>query len=367
MLIDAMGLILADHKRVHLGELTLMRALAAVPFAGRYRIIDFILSNMVNSGIRNVGIVTAKKYRSLMDHIGTGAHWDLDRMEQGVTLLPPFVTSSARPGDEADLSGLYDFVSRSHQSHVIVADTNVIMNHCLTEYLEAHRQSDAEITILYNQDGKKEGAPVYSLNLERGIVKDVLLDVPDPPTRRNAIGIMILSRQLLVSILEQSIARGKNFFSIEAILRRHDEFKIHALEYRGLVLRINSIASYFRSSLRMLEDDVRAEIFNREHPIYTKVKNEPPARYLEGNTSDNVLVSDGCTIAGKISNSVIFRGCSIGKHAVLENCVLMQNTVVGEGTVLKNVITDKNCVIRAGAELKGQEDYPLVIRKGVEI
>ena len=368
MLENAMGLILADHNRVDLGDITEPRALAAVPFGGRYRIVDFMLSNMVNSGITNVGIVAQTKYKSLLDHIGTGAHWDLDRMQQGLHILPPYVTSGYFKGESGDLSGLYDFLLRAKEEHVIISDSNFVCNTDLDEIVRFHAEHKADMTITYNRDGKQYGSPVLSMELENGILKDLLVDSPDTSILRNAIGLLVIDRDLLLHLVSQSISRGENIFTIESLLRLHSEYKVRGYEFKDLVLRINSIVTYCKASLRLLETDVRNTLFNRkDYPVYTKVKNESPSQYHLNNFVSNSLISDGCEISGSVSNSLLFRGVDLAKQAKLDHCVIFQDSSIGEGADLQYVILDKNVVIRPGTRLQGQAEYPMVIRKGAVV
>lgn len=368
MLSNAMGLILADHNRVHLGDLTQPRALSAVPFGGRYRIIDFTLSNMVNSGIKYVGILAMTKYKSLLDHIGTGASWDLDRMQQGLSILPPYINSSYFDRESGDLSGLYEFVVRGKEQYVIISDCNFVANLDFEEVVKQHAESKADMTILYNRDADKFGSPTFSLDLDRGILKDFLVDSLDINTQRNAIGLLVIERELLLNLLSQAMSRGRNEFSIELLLKKFNQYKIRGFEYKGLCLRINSVATYYKSSMRLLEKDVRNHFFNQaDHPVFTKVKNEPPAYYEEGSFVSNSIISDGCSILGSVSDSILFRGVHVGKHCNLQNCIIFQDANIGDGADLHHVILDKDTVIRPGVRLQGQPDYPVVIGKGAVV
>lgn len=366
MIIDAMGLILADHDHVLLSDLTQPRALAAVPFAGRYRIIDFILSNMVNSGIKFVGVLTESKYRSLMDHMGTGSSWDLDRMTQRLFILPPFLNTSRRRGDPtSNLTGLLDYVENGNQSNVIIADSNVVMNESYREIYEAHVESGADITVLYNHDGDRFGSPVITLDFDdNGRMNDLLLNAPDMAKTKNFLGLSIIARDLFLNILEMMIARGQDDFSQLTLLRMFDELNIMGFEHQGRSLRINSITTYYSASMKLLERETLTDLFREDRLIFTKVKNEAPAEFLEGCKVNNVLSSDGCRFRGTAENSIFFRGVQVGKHTSVKNSIIFQDVVIQDGVILDHVIIDKDCVVRSGVELKGQADYPIVIEKG---
>ncbi|HHU12331.1 MAG TPA: glucose-1-phosphate adenylyltransferase subunit GlgD [Clostridiaceae bacterium] len=364
MLSKTMGLILADHHRIHLSELNQPRALAAMPFGGRYRIIDFTLSNMVNSGIKQVGVIALSAYKSLMDHLGTGASWDLDRMQQGLYLLPPYI-NAASIGDDSDLTGLLDFFSGSTQQTVVICDANIVMNYTFEEMVRQFNEGNQDILALYNRDGNQFGSPVISLDLDRrGFVRDVMIDALEIPSQRSFLGAIVVSRDLITSIIAEAIARGQTDFSLERILKMYTQYRIRGYEYKGKSLRINSVAGYFNASMRLLDSEFRQALFNEDTPIYTKVKNAAPAVYEHGSGVTNALCSDGCRIYGDVRNSILFRNVMVAKHATVENCVIFQDVQISEGAHLSNVILDKDCVVRMGVKLQGHPDYPVVIRKG---
>ncbi|MEA4888478.1 MAG: glucose-1-phosphate adenylyltransferase subunit GlgD [Clostridiaceae bacterium] len=367
MFINAMGLILADHKRIQLGELSRPRALAAVPFGGRYRIIDFMLSNMVNSGITSIGVIAMSKYKSLMDHLGTGSSWDLDRKKQGLNILPPYINSVNvdKGGEIDDLTGLLDFFRANKHKYVVVANSNIVFNATLNDFVCQHEDSGDDMSVLYNRDSIKFGSPSMILDLDRrGMLRDVMLNPPKPASTRCSLGVVVLSRELLIDWVSESVARGEHDFSVDNLLKRFDRCRIHGYEFRDLVLRINSIPTYFASTMRLLEENTRRSLFWSGLPVYTKVKDEAPTLYGVGNEVSNSVISDGCLINGTLTDSMLFRGVTVSAHANVRNCVIMQDTFISEGVELDHVIVDKNCVIRPGIKLVGQKDYPVVIGKG---
>ena len=366
MLTDAMGIIIADNSRIQLGELNVERALAATPFGGRYRIIDFMLSSMVNSGVKHVGILAETKYSSLMDHLGTGSHWDLDRLQQGLRIIPPYMQSEFfRSPSPQDINGLYDFLKHSVHMYVVVAESNIVSNISFTQFVKEHEKSGADVTAMYNHDSNSFGAPNISLTFEDNRLVDMMIDPLNPTSDCSSLGAVVLSRTLLMDLLTQAIARGDSLFNTEFILEKYRELTIRGYENNDMTLRINSLATYFSASMRLLEIDVLHKLFKSENRIYTKVKNESPARYFKDNHVSNSLISDGCDIIGTVENSLIFRGVNVGKHSKISNCIIMQDSVIMEGAELKNVIIDKDSVVRSGVRLQGSPDYPVVIRKGV--
>ncbi len=368
MFIDAMGIILANHSQANLGELEVPRAIAAVPFAGRYRIIDFNLSSLVNSGVKNVGVIADRKYRSLMDHLGTGSFWDLDRMQQGLAILPPFLFAGPRE-EGGDLIGLYDFIHDATQKYVIICESNLVTNIDFGPYVEAVEDSAAKLAILYNQDGERGGKPYVVLDLdEENFVSEIFTNPRVLPNTNTALGLMIVERDFLVQHLELEIARGRSQLSVHSLLQLFLEEPILALPCEEMILRINSIASYFRANQELLDMSVFDRLFNREdRPIYTKVKNSAPAMYLAGNTVHNSLVSDGCIVAGHVTDSILFRDSEIKRGATVDNCLIGQGCIISEGAELGWVILDKDTIVRPGVKLLGQPDYPVVIGKSLVV
>jgi glucose-1-phosphate adenylyltransferase len=198
---DAMGLILADNRRIQLGALTRPRAIAAMPFAGRFRIIDFTLSNMVNSGIKRVGVVALTKYKSLMDHMGTGAPWDLDRMRQGLYMIPPYINPITREPDRTDAQSVIDYVETGDQKYVVISSCDFVTNTSYKQLINAHVESRADMTVLYHKDGPIEEPPSMVIELdESGYVRDFMVDYPNPTSQKNAVGLIIISRDLLLQL-----------------------------------------------------------------------------------------------------------------------------------------------------------------------
>ncbi len=369
MFIDAMGLILADDANIRLGELTKPRALAAVPFAGRYRIIDFMLSNMVNSGIISVGVLTSNKYRSLMDHLGNGAAWDLSRKSKGLYILTPFITSEmygcGTNGDIDGLSGILDFFKMNRFKYIIVAGSNVVFNTSFNQIVEEHEASGADISVMYNQDGSKNNEQSLIFETDsKDWIRNIYKNPGKPSLKKASLGVFVMRRELLIDLITEAISRGEHEFVLEVLLRKNNRFRLHGFEFKGVCLRINSIQNYYSSTMRLLQENVRKELFMAEQRIFTKVKDEAPALYSSDCIVNNSLISDGCRIMGDVSDSVLFRGVTVSKRAVVRNCILSQNVHISEDCELDSVIIDKNSMLRPGIKLVGQADYPVVIGKG---
>ena len=372
---DVMGLIYTGENDIHLGELTSLRAVAALPIAGRYRIIDFQLSSMVHTGIKNVGVITQKNYSSLMDHIGSGREWDLHG-KQGLTILPPFLTRE----NMGVYSGLLDalksntnFLRLSTQEYIVLTNSHTVYNIDFTDALRQHVESGADLTMLYSRSGKSTGTEgendTYLSVDETGRVTGMEIG-PMVPTREGAfMKIYIARRELLRQLVEQGAANGMHDFERDILQRNinNDSLKVYGYEYKGLACQIDSIQSYFNFNMSLLNDSVRRQLFPKERPVYTKVRDDLPARYIDESQCTNSLVANGCVIEGTVINSILFRGVKVAKGAVVKNSIIMQDAQIQEGAEIDHCILDKQSVIRRNGRLIAPAAYPIVIAKNVVI
>ena len=368
---DTMGIILTKDSDNKLYDLSAHRAVAAVPFAGRYRIIDFILSCMVNSGISNVGVVTHTDYQSLMDHLGSGKEWDLDRKLAGIFVFPPNIRKESVDRSKGTLDELYNimhYFRRSKERYVVISESGIICNTSLDEAMEFHLSREADVTVFYNRIEPhkiRELSSYAVLNVNRdGQVVSLEVNPRLPKTDMISMNIYITKKALLETLIDECIARGFDDFESDALRRNLNSLRIFGYEYNGYVARIDTVRSYFKNSMELLDRRVMHELFAPDMPVYTKVKDEVPAMYGESASVSNSLVADGCVIDGVVKNSILFRGVQISKNARVTDSIIMQNSEVHEDSVLENVILDKDVIVRVGKRLAGQADYPVLIGKG---
>ena len=369
------GIIFSNLHDKNIPELTLRRTMASVPYAGRYRLIDFALSNMVNSGITSVSVITHYNYQSLMDHIGAGKDWDLARRSGGIKILPPYMTAYANQSNalynsrmEALKSVNYS-VSRFTSDYVVLSDCDVICNVDLNDMINDHIENNADITIavkrvLLNKDAASRNV-IIDADPEGRIV-----DINPYPTnvtgyRDIDLNILVINRDYLQSIVVDAIAHGYTSFNRDVIARNTSRRNFRIYKYDGYFANIGSLADYYSHSMELLgTPENRDEIFGiKTRPIYTKVRNSAPTRYAESSVVKNSLVADGCIIDGTVENSIIFRGVKISRGATVKNSILFQDTVIGENVFLNCVITDKNVVNRDGRILSGHETLPFFVEK----
>jgi glucose-1-phosphate adenylyltransferase len=372
---EAFGLIFTGEHNPYMRDLVLSRAVAAVPFGGRYRVIDFTLSNLVNTGIRNVGLIVQKNYHSLMDHLGTGKEWDLNRKRDGLFLLPPFSTkdnTGVYRGDIDAFHSIMQYVRRSSQKYMILCGSHTVFNTTFDAILKQHRETGADITIMYNEDPRffpeEQNRDLRLILDEDGVsVKRLEWNPRNPGSNFRSCEINVIDKDLFEDLVEEAYSRGYVDFVREILLPKVRELKIMGWRYDGYVGRIDSINTYFMHSMELLDASAAKDLYNMRHPIYTKVKDEIASEYGENADVHNVVMADGCSIDGTVENSIVFRGVTVERGAVVKNSILMQGVSVRSGAVLDHVILDKNVTVNAGRQLTGYEGIPLVFRKNLTV
>ena len=374
MMKDVMGLIYTGENDARLRELTVTRAIAAMPVAGRYRVIDFLVSSMVNGGMKNIGVITQKNYHSLMDHLGSGKEWDLHGKNNGLHILPPFLTREnvgLYPGLLDALRSNNKFLIRSKQETLVLSNSNIIYNAHLDELVQYYRDTEADITLLYTTDQsmKRDEYGTYLALDDQGNVTDLEVQPTHPSYDNVYMQVMVIKRELIKDLVDKAVSHGLHSMERDIILRlvQSKSARINAYEYKGKAWQIDSVQSYFRFNMDILDPKMRKGLFREDLPVYTKVRDEMPACYGDDSTVINSLIADGCQIEGTVENSVLFRGVKIAAGAHVRNCIIMQDGQVHEGAYIENCILDKQAVIKRNSKLIGPEAYPIVIGKDVVI
>ncbi len=374
----AVGLIFSNIHDTSIPELTRMRTIGSVPFGGRYRLIDFALSSMVNSGISKIGIVTHNNYQSLLDHLGNGKDWDLARRSGGIKILPPFISSFDNAAANKfytsrleALMGTVNFLSRCNEDYIVMSDCDVICNIDLDAVIAKHAETGADITFVTKVGeltgvGKDEQLTLIKAD-ENCNVTDVISDKYNDEYQLY-INIMVMKRQYLLNVIENAISHGHYSFLHDIIMPSVGKAKYMVYNYDGFYAHIGSMEGYFECSMKLLENDARERLFGiKNRPVLTKVRNSAPTRYCEGAKVTNSVVAEGCVIEGVVENSIIFRGVKVGKGAVVKNSILFQDTYVCQNASLNCVITDKNVIIKDGRTLSGHETMPFYIGKNMSV
>ncbi len=374
MLKDVMGVIYTGENDANLRELTMMRAIAALPVAGRYRVVDFLLSSLVNGGIRNVGVIMQKNYHSLMDHLGSGKEWDLHGKHDGLYVLPPFLTRENVGVYNGTLDALRsntNYLSRSKQEYVVLCNSSIICNPQMDAFIQYHVDSAADITLMYSKDETlmRDEMGSYLKVAEDGKVTEMEVEPTHPTLPNTFMEIMVLKREYLRSLVDKGVAHGQHEMSRDVLLPMvaENHGRINAWEYTGPAWRMDSVQAYFKFNMDVLNPDIRRKLFVDTLPVYTKVRDEMPTRYGDNATIVNSLVADGCIIEGTVENSVLSRGVRIAPDAHVKNCIIMQDGQVHSGAYIENCILDKQAIIKRNARLIGPNAYPIVIAKNVVI
>lgn len=367
------GIVFSNIFDTSMGDLTKHRAVASLPFAGRYRQIDFVLSNMSNSGIKKVGIITKYNYQSLMDHLSTSSEWDFNARNGGLFFLPPFAanTMGIYRGKLEALYNALTFLERSTEQYVVLSDSTTICNIDFSEVLESHIESGKDITVIAN-DEYLNGCTQYIdlvLNMDGGNVSSLAVNIMADKGTLASMGMYIIERTKLLKAVRTSVSHGLCHFEKDYVQREFLENKLSLNVYKfdGVVLRNTDVEFYYKNSLRMLDENIRCGIFKETSPIYTKVRDEEPTFYAAGSEVKNCLIADGCKIEGYAENSVIFRDVHLERGAYIKNSVIMQGTHIMAGAHIEQAIIDKDVTVSPSKVLIGVPSSPSIIQKGSKI
>ena len=372
---NALGIIFPNIYDKLVSELTNERLMASIPFGSRYRMIDFLLSSMVNCGIDNISILVRENYFSLTDHLGSGREWDLVRKNGGLNIFPPFAQKSMNVygGRIEAIAGILGFLRSQKEKYVVMADTNIAMNFDFNAMIDAHVASGADITVAY----KKEELPAdlatmrddsskgtyYTFDMDdEDRINGIHINSQKSGVQNYGMNVYVMERELLIDTINTAFIGGGVYFERDILLPHLDDMKICGYEYTGYTSRILSLRGYFDENMKLLDDENLDALFSG-HAIYTKIRDDNPTRYIGDARASNVMIADGCVIEGEVENSILFRGVKIGKGAKVKNCILMQDTVVEDGADLEYVITDKKVHVSEGKNLSGTDTFPVFVAK----
>lgn len=360
-----MAILNLNENEDNLKSLTHSRPLASIPIGGRYRIIDFVLSNVVNAGIPNVGIFTESNSRSLMDHVGSGKPWDLDRKVNGLFIFN-FGFSNSHLNDIDMIRNNIEYFYQSKQKYVIIAPSYIVCNMDMEAVADFHEKSGSDITIVYKKvsDSKKNFVNCDVLNInEEGRVESVGRNIGVEDNEPICLETFVMKKEIFLELIYSCIKKGYCNTIKDTIYRSVPSYKVMGYEFSGYAQCINSINTYYKANMDLLDIKVNKDLFYSHGLIYTKIKDEAPTKYIDGCSVSNCLIANGSLIEGEVSDSIISRRVTIEKGAVVKNCIIMQNCKISKGAKLNNVIIDKNVIIEPFKELKGDKKFPLVIEK----
>ncbi len=366
----ALGIIFANIYDSSLGELTNKRTIASLPYGGRYRQIDFILSSMSNSAIRHIAVITKYNYQSLMHHIGSGQEWNLEMEEGSLEYLTPFAMShdGTYRGKLDALNCAIEFLENTNEEYVILSDSSVVCNIDLQKVLEQHVASGKEVTVVA-VDGVANSIKQLDLAIrldESGEVVDLAVDYCAGPEYLASMGIFVMKRELLIKVVKESVARSLYRLERDFMLRQFAAKKLTVGVYlfEGVALFNESTLEYYKNNLALLNPEIRHGLFNGGGTIYTKVRDRVPTVYGENSEIDDCIVADGCELEGSAEHSLFFRQVKLKAGAKVSNSLIMNDCVVGENAELDCVILDKDVVVHPGARLVGTPENPIIIKRG---
>lgn len=364
---DYMAILNLAESENDIRALTTNRPIASIPIGSRYRVIDFMLSNLVNAGIGNVGIFSDSNSRSLADHLGTGKPWDLGRKNDGLFLFNHGLCNLMYT-DSKLIKNNMEYIYRSKSTEVILCSSYMICNMDIRDVIEAHEASGADITVVYThtKNADKEFSNCFTLDIdpETGDLRGAGKNIGVGPEADVCMEIFLMTKDKLTDFVYKSTSLTSltNFYNL--IFDQIGNLRFNTYKFDGYVSCINTVSSYFKSNMDMLDIDVSNDLFrSAERPIFTKIKDEPPTLYVKGCSTSNSLIADGCVIKGKVKDSVLGRYVDIEEGAVVENSIILQNVRIHKNARLSHVIIDKNVDIDENTELRGNEFFPLVIEK----
>ncbi len=366
---NVMGIVNLSESSEHIADLTQTRTTAAIPLLGRYRVIDFTLSNMVNSGINNIAIFTQGRARSLTNHLGSGKHWGLDRKRDGLYVFHPetdFGDNIRRTGDLENFRNHLDYLKYSNQDFVILSRSYMICNIDYRKVVRQHVESGADITLVYKnmENSVRRFYGCDSLTLDdHHTIKGVGTNLGKKRFYDISMEMYVLKRDLLIKIIEEAVHRGEARFLKEAIFTRFDDLRIKGYAFDGYLACINSTQNYYLTNMDLLNVNYSKELFHNNGRIYTKVMDAPSTKYADNSYVSNSLIANGCIIEGTVENSILCRDVHVKKGAIIRNSIVLPNAIIHETTNLNYTILDKNVVITERKMLFGDSESPFVIKK----
>ncbi|MBN2221073.1 MAG: glucose-1-phosphate adenylyltransferase subunit GlgD [Vallitaleaceae bacterium] len=361
----ALGIILAGGKNERLKELTHNRALAAMPIAGSYRAVDFALSNMTNSGVSKVAVVTQYNSRSLIEHLSSSKWWDFGRKHGGLYVFTPFITHDNSMWYRGTADAVYQnlsYLKNSHEPYTIIAQGDGICKIDFNKVLEYHVNHRADITIVCKE--------INDENLGRfGLVSvdddNRIVDFEEKPIEATgnlvSTGIYILRRRLLIELIEAAHKEERYDFVNDIIIRYRKQKNIVAYVHENYWRSIASLDSYYKANMEFLQKELRDQFFKDSPSILSKVEDEPPAKFNQGTRVSNSLCSSGCIVNGFVEDSMLFRKVFVGKNTVIKNSIILNGTYIGENCLIENCIVDSRSTVPDGSVHRGEASEPKIV------
>ena len=357
----AIGIVLAGGNSKRMRELSNKRAIAAMPVAGSFRGIDFVLSNMSNSHIQQVAVFTQYNSRSLNEHLSSSKWWDFGRKQGGLYVFTPTITAENSDWYRGTADALYQnlaFLKNSHEPYVVIASGDGVYKLDYNKVLEYHIEKKADITVVCKELPRGEDATRFggvSINGDGRIV-----EFEEKPvmaiSNMVSCGIYVIRRRQLIELIERCAAEDRVDFVRDILVRYKNLKRIFAYKMDTYWSNIASVDSYYRTNMDFLKPEVRNYFFKEYPDIYSKVDDLPPAKYNPGASVRNSLISSGCIINGTVENSILFKKAYVGNNCVIRNSIILNDVYIGDNTVIENCIVESRDTIRANTTYIGTPD-----------
>lgn len=366
----AIGIILAGGKNRKLGDLTKLRVSSAIPIASSYRAIDFSLSNMTNSGISKVAVITQNNSRSLNDHLSSSKWWNFGRKQGGLFVFTPYLTDNSMwfRGTADSIYQNLSFLERSNEEFVVITNGDCIYKMDYEDMVNYHIKKNADITIAYrNQKENLSNFGVMKLDDEKRVLEfdEKPLDPKDDTVN---LAIYIIRRELLIDLMITLNEQGRYDFVADVIIRYRNRLKIYGYEYNDNYWEpVNTIENFYKINMDFLKREVH-DYFNKQgNSILTKAKDQPPVKYNYSARVRNSSIGNGSILSGSVENSVLFRDVRISKNAVIEDSIIMEHSRIGENCELRYVILDKDVKVEDGVKIIGTREKPIIVAKATTV
>ena len=365
---NCLGVILNENLEENFGSLCDHRPSYMLHYAGRYRVLDFALSNMVNYKINNVVLYTGEKMRSAMDHIGSGRPWGLNRRFSGLKLFSPYYSESelTRNDQVTQLFNTLKFFEEAKEKYVFLMQPSIIAKVNLEEAFNEFVDSGADVSLIYKKQENVKGSHIDFDKLhfeENGKFKEIGTNLGVDEEYNHFLAMGFIKKDALIRMIRKLKEKNNVASFKEAISQNKKHFDITTYEFKGKVQVITDTESYFKASMSLLDKDIYRDLFFDDGVILTKSKDEPPTMYKDGSIVCNSLIANGCVIEGTVENSILFRGVRVEKGAVVKNSIIMQKSVISEDSIVMNSIFDKSSLIEKGLRISGSSTKPFVLEK----
>ena len=366
----AIGIILAGGKNHRMKELSQKRAVAAMPIAGSYRSIDFALSNMSNSHVQKVAVLTQYNARSLNEHLSSAKWWDFGRKQGGVFVLTPAVTADRSSWYRGTADAIYqnlEFLTSCHEPYVIISGGDCIYKMDYNKILEYHIEKKADVTVVCKDMGG--GVELERYGTLRMNEESRIEEFEEKPVIANSqtisCGIYVIRRRQLIELLEKCAEEDRYDFVKDILIRYRSLKRIYGYKIKNYWKNIATVEDYFDANMDFLKPDVRNYFFNEYPDVYSKVDDLPPAKYNVGSNVKNSLISSGCIINGTIENSIVFKSAFIGNNCTIKNSIVLNDVYIGDNTYIENCIVESRDTIPANSCYKGEDGIKIVIEKNM--